>query len=65
MDPLIYVAAAIFLSVLFLYSRKPQAYPYPPGPPADPIIGHIRKLPRVKLEEKLHEWAQEYGEQYL
>ncbi|KAK0491979.1 cytochrome P450 [Armillaria luteobubalina] len=34
----------------------------PPGPPADPIIGHIRSLPRVDQPEVFHEWAKTYGD---
>ncbi|PBK64690.1 hypothetical protein ARMSODRAFT_458629 [Armillaria solidipes] len=33
----------------------------PPGPPADPIIGHIRILPPVGQPEVFHEWAKTYG----
>ncbi|KAK0213849.1 hypothetical protein IW262DRAFT_1322869, partial [Armillaria fumosa] len=34
----------------------------PPGPPADPIIGHIRSLPPVDQPEVFHEWAKTYGD---
>ncbi|KAK0231772.1 cytochrome P450 [Armillaria nabsnona] len=34
----------------------------PPGPPADPIIGHIRILPPVGQPEVFHEWAKTYGD---
>jgi hypothetical protein len=46
------------------YRLKQSQYPYPPGPPADPIIGHARKLPTERVEEKFHEWAQVYGALY-
>jgi hypothetical protein len=36
-------------------------YLYPPGPPANPILGHALRLPTKHLEEKFHEWAQIYG----
>lgn len=35
--------------------------PYPPGPPADPIIGHTRYLPRDKHCITHTEWAKQYG----
>ncbi|KAK0477421.1 cytochrome P450 [Armillaria novae-zelandiae] len=34
----------------------------PPGPPADPIVGHIRSLPPVDQPEVFHEWAKTYGD---
>lgn len=35
--------------------------PLPPGPKADPIIGHLRKIPPVGQPELFHEWAKTYG----
>ncbi|ESK94311.1 cytochrome p450 [Moniliophthora roreri MCA 2997] len=36
--------------------------PYPPGPPSEPIIGHMRVIPAKDIGEHFHEWAKEYGE---
>ncbi|KAG5638040.1 hypothetical protein H0H81_002160 [Sphagnurus paluster] len=40
---------------------KRSGPPLPPGPPADPIIGHVRKMPTEKLENTLYEWGKVYG----
>ena len=42
-------------------SKKPKRLPLPPGPPADPFIGHLRKMPRDRTSETLHEWSKIYG----
>ena len=42
---------------LKLHSHKPL----PPGPKADPIIGHLRKIPLTQQPEVFHEWAKKYG----
>ncbi|KAK0201237.1 cytochrome P450 [Desarmillaria ectypa] len=34
----------------------------PPGPPADPIIGHLRVIPPAGLPEVFHGWAKTYGD---
>lgn len=45
--------------------KKRQNIPLPPGPPADPLIGHLRILPDFDtLAEVLHEWSRKYGECY-
>lgn len=40
-----------------LHSRKSL----PPGPAADPFIGHLRKIPPVQQAEVFHEWAKQHG----
>ncbi|KAI0788920.1 cytochrome P450 [Irpex lacteus] len=43
--------------------KKRQNIPLPPGPPADPLIGHLRILPDFDtLAEVLHEWSRKYGD---
>jgi hypothetical protein len=34
--------------------------PLPPGPPADPIIGHVRIVPASRPEIAYQKWAKEY-----
>ena len=42
--------------------RRRRQLPLPPGPPAEPIIGHMRLLPNVQImAEVFHEWSQKYG----
>ena len=33
----------------------------PPGPPADPFIGHLRYIPSENPEDKFSEWSKQYG----
>lgn len=34
----------------------------PPGPPADPILGHLRVFPQTDQGQKFYEWSKQYGE---
>lgn len=57
-------ASGILLAValrLYLTPKRKNKLPLPPGPPADPLIGHARIIPVRKGEEIFHEWAQVYG----
>jgi len=37
--------------------------PLPPGPPADPVIGHFRVFPDANISaEVFHDWMQKYGD---
>lgn len=51
---------------LFLYARltrkNKSRLPYPPGPPADPILGHLRIMPAKDPHETFHEWSKIYGD---
>ncbi|KAF9262281.1 cytochrome P450 [Marasmius fiardii PR-910] len=40
-------------------SRRPSL---PPGPPADPFIGHLRIMPTRDTAETFHEWSKTYGD---
>ncbi|KAJ3570930.1 hypothetical protein NP233_g4088 [Leucocoprinus birnbaumii] len=44
------------------HRRRKNLVPLPPGPPADPMIGHLRYLPPDNPEIKLTEWAETYGD---
>jgi len=35
--------------------------PLPPGPPTDPIIGHLRKLPKENSENYFYKLSKDYG----
>ncbi|KDR69992.1 hypothetical protein GALMADRAFT_282402 [Galerina marginata CBS 339.88] len=58
------LATAIFLFVLLRrLSSKPTHHPnLPPGPPADPIIGHFRHTRMPHQENVFHDWAKIYGD---
>jgi len=49
----------IVLAVWFIKSRKISNLP--PGPPADPIIGHLRVIPTTHQADVFHGWAKIYG----
>uniref|UniRef100_A0A0W0EXE6 Putative cytochrome P450 n=1 Tax=Moniliophthora roreri TaxID=221103 RepID=A0A0W0EXE6_MONRR len=63
MDLTLFVACAFCASLLFWLTSKPRGRtPLPPGPPADPFIGHLRMMPKEKTAETFHEWTQKYGD---
>ncbi|KAF9259577.1 cytochrome P450 [Marasmius fiardii PR-910] len=46
-----------------LFRRSPKNLP--PGPPAEPIIGHIRIMPQELIGETWYEWSKTYGDVFL
>lgn len=55
------IAAAILTYAIIWYSRRKRCLPYPPGPPSDPLFGHIRFLPTTVDDETLLWWHEKYG----
>ncbi|KAJ3550347.1 hypothetical protein NM688_g5092 [Phlebia brevispora] len=53
------IAAAVSFVWGRFFNMKP---PFPPGPPSDPILGHIRSFPRRGKTEKWYEWSKTYGD---
>ncbi|KAI3601323.1 cytochrome p450 [Moniliophthora roreri] len=51
----------IILAVLWVAWPKRRSF-LPPGPAADPLIGHARIIPTQNQAEVFHEWAQTYGD---
>jgi len=49
----------ILLATWFIRGR--QLSNLPPGPPADPIIGHVRIMPTTNHGDVFHDWAKIYG----
>jgi len=49
----------VILALWFIRSRKPSNLP--PGPPGDPIIGHVRIMPTTNHGDVFHDWAKIYG----
>ncbi|KAJ7447848.1 cytochrome P450 [Mycena latifolia] len=62
---LYYVTALAGSAVLFWFlglpSRRKGAM-LPPGPPGDPVLGHLRYMPSARPALVFHEWAKNYGD---
>ena len=58
-----FFAALVVLPVLaFLASRvKLRGKVLPPGPPADPVIGHVRSMPLEYAWRTFGEWGKKWG----
>ena len=60
-----FLALGVALAVLAVgwgvRRRRARAH-LPPGPPADPIVGHYRIFPRTYQAEHFFEWSKTYGE---
>jgi len=58
------ISWSIAITCIFLWLRQRRyksRFPLPPGPPADPIIGHLRYIPSENPEDKFAEWSKKYG----
>ena len=53
--------AVLALGILLLSLHVTKNPLLPPGPPADPLIGHVRMIPRHHQAELYHEWSKKYG----
>ncbi|KAJ6528847.1 cytochrome P450 [Mycena capillaripes] len=53
-----FVGAVIVLSI---FHRRQQQSLLPPGPPGDPVIGHLLRMPSTDSALVLHQWSQTYG----
>ena len=55
----------VFFFAYLLYLRlrpKANGLRLPPGPPAEPLLGHIRVIPQENAERAYFRWSKEYGE---
>ena len=53
--------AALFLYVVQKKIRSTKKVPYPPGPKADPIIGHARVMPLEYQWYTFADWGKKFG----
>ncbi|KAF9262304.1 cytochrome P450 [Marasmius fiardii PR-910] len=58
---LTYLLIAGVFGILVLFRRRTRDS-LPPGPPRDPLIGHLRIIPQERQSEAFHEWAKIYGD---
>ncbi|THU85429.1 cytochrome P450 [Dendrothele bispora CBS 962.96] len=52
---------SLALLVTRLASRQNSKLPLPPGPPKEPILGHLRLMPSENQADVFHAWAKVYG----
>ncbi|TFB01003.1 Cytochrome P450 1A1 [Trichoderma ghanense] len=65
-NPLVlYTIIILFLLVVVAYQRKAQHSSLPPGPPGEPILGHLRIIPTDNPEYYYMRVSREYGSDIL
>ncbi|KAJ6544393.1 cytochrome P450 [Mycena capillaripes] len=58
-----FAAIALPICLYLVYrQRLSNSFPLPPGPPRDPIIGHLRHMPSTNRAAVFHEWSKTYGD---
>ncbi|KAJ6555591.1 cytochrome P450 [Mycena vulgaris] len=65
MDSLTLALASSAVGLFILIARSKlrlSGTPLPPGPPADPVIGHLRVIPASGQAKTFYEWSKVYGD---
>ncbi|KAL0953803.1 hypothetical protein HGRIS_004985 [Hohenbuehelia grisea] len=57
-----YLVALGIIALGFIALRPRRHLPLPPGPPADPIVAHLRYIPSKNQGAVFHQWSQTYGD---
>lgn len=57
----VFLLLVISAVVRSLTKKSSTPAPLPPSPPADPIIGHVRKVPSSRPELAFQKWGKEYN----
>ncbi|KAJ3486701.1 hypothetical protein NLI96_g4059 [Meripilus lineatus] len=50
------------LLLAYVFSRSLRKVPLPPGPPSDPLIGHLRLMTKPHNDATFTEWHKRYGD---
>ncbi|KAJ7782203.1 cytochrome P450 [Mycena olivaceomarginata] len=50
------------LCFLVILCKKQRSAILPPGPPGDPLVGHLLRMPATESALIFHEWSKTYGE---
>jgi hypothetical protein len=56
-----FVAFTGGLCFLVILRKKRRAAMLPPGPPGDPLVGHLLRMPSTDSALIFHEWCKTYG----
>ncbi|KAJ7146586.1 hypothetical protein C8R44DRAFT_563497, partial [Mycena epipterygia] len=61
-----YIVTIVATYAVFFYfatlPRRQRVTMLPPGPPRDPVIGHLRYMPSAQSALVFHKWAKKYGD---
>ncbi|KAL2828677.1 cytochrome P450 [Aspergillus cavernicola] len=56
---------AITVGAVYIKQTNKRGLPFPPGPPANPIWGHLRVIPKDHPEHQFVEWGKTYNSDIL
>lgn len=57
------IALVLWVKTAMDIAKKPLWLAYPPGPPADPVIGHLRIMPSTDTAHHVfYDWSRRYGD---
>jgi hypothetical protein len=56
-----FIAFACALSVLAVLRQRRRVSILPPGPPGDPLVGHLLRMPPTDSALVFHQWSKTYG----
>ncbi|KAI0096422.1 putative O-methylsterigmatocystin oxidoreductase [Nemania sp. FL0031] len=62
---LVTIVVSVILLTWTRIKRRDNRLPLPPGPPGEPVIGHLRIIPAVHPELQYAKWAQQYNTDIL
>ncbi|KAJ8133112.1 hypothetical protein O1611_g511 [Lasiodiplodia mahajangana] len=62
---LIVAIIPVLLLIWTRINRRNSKLPLPPGPPGEPVIGHLRVIPAVHPEFQYAQWAKQYNTDIL
>ncbi|KAJ6559765.1 cytochrome P450 [Mycena capillaripes] len=64
MSPILYCFIAFTggVGLLLVLQKKRRASMLPPGPPGDPLVGHLLRMPSANSALVFHQWAKTYGD---
>jgi hypothetical protein len=59
-----FIAFAGAVVVLSLVQQRRRQSLLPPGPPGDPVVGHLLRMPSTDSALVFHQWSRTYGTFY-